>query len=107
MEQNEHTASFLAENPDLTLEQLLSVETNVANGTTKKVDSLAFSCSSIAWDHDEGMWSVFRALAFADVRVDRVKDGQWNGAITIALAPGQFIKFRQNLDGQNYDAFSC
>jgi hypothetical protein len=97
------TEEILLEHPSLSKEQIVNFEAADDSGALPT----AFSCSSLVWDHDQGNVAIMRATSYVTVRVDHVRNGKWNGAVFISMAPNDTLEIRQNNDGLNYDAFSC
>jgi len=97
---------ILAEHPSLTLEQIVKFEEATSESIPEHISSL-LSCTYLVWVRDQGNIAIMRATSYVTIRVDHVRNGQWNGAIFINMKPNDTIEIRQNLDGRNYDAFSC
>jgi hypothetical protein len=94
---------FLAEHTNLKENQIISIE----QPTSEEAPEILAPCTNLRWVRDEGSFAIYEAIQNVTVRIDKVKNGRWNGAISVALTPPNTISFRMNLDGLNYDSFSC
>ena len=97
---------ILVEHPSLTNEQIVKYEIATSKSIPESISSV-LSCVSLVWVRDQGNVAIMKATSYVTVRVDHVRNGQWKGAVFVSMSPNDTIEIRQNLDGLNYDAFSC
>lgn len=97
---------IVTQHPSVALNQIIKYEAPTSENLPEDISN-AMYCASLTWVRDQGNIAIMRATAYINVRVDHVRNGKWNGAIFIAMAPNDTIELRQNRDGLNYDAFSC
>lgn len=99
-------AEILTEHPSLTEKQIVKYEIATSESIPETISSL-LSCPSLVWVRDQGNVAIMKATSYVTVRIDHVRNGQYNGAVFVSMSPNDTIEIRQNLDGQNYDGFSC
>jgi len=97
---------ILSEHPSLTTKQIVRYEVATSESIPESISSL-LSCPSLVWVRDQGNVAIMRATSHVTVRVDSVRNGRWIGAVFVSLSRNNTIEILQNLDGRNYDAFSC
>jgi hypothetical protein len=95
--------SILSEHPSLKEAQVIKIINESDNETTQ----FNSACPYLIWVGDQGNVAIMRASRDITVRVDHIRNGQWNGAVYVAMKKNDTIEIRHNDDGQNYDSFSC